>query len=489
MYEKALKELGGNPTLLNAKTKPNLNYARPITDRASSSRANESDRSDNTPDWQVPKNPIKHPNRQGAPSPVTNSNTFDPLASTQADDNSMETETDDNGNTNRQSDKTRQQAHPKGKPPPIHIQGQKITTTIAALTTAKIGKTAFKIKQNDDEFSTITTESYQAFNNISEILKSHNTHFFTYTPKHQKQKTLVLKGIKGDFKEEDVAIEIADLEIPNCTVIKVTKFIYNSEYPDRYHYLVQFTNNTILAEVFKINTLLYQTARWEHLKKKKIFQCRRCQRVGHASINCFLPFRCVRCALSHEPGQCAIPADAGKDKLKCANCKQSGHPASYGGCPFLKFVANANKQQQTTDNPPKQNQPGPRTFNSQPVNDNISFAQALHTPRPSPQNIPTSSDRTNDEHPNAHAPFHQPPQQSTSWTNDFKSEISSLISSQIALQISLQFSKITELISENAKRIDILFSTYTRTKYIKTQWTQHRPHQQNSKSRLSTSIH
>lgn len=85
--------------------------------------------------------------------------------------------------------------------------------------------------------------------------------------------------------------------------------------------------------------LAYQTVRWEQLKKKKIFQCKNCQRIGHASSNCNMNFRCVKCAQSHGPKSCPLEKTSSREKLLCANCGNAGHPASYHGCPYIKKIS------------------------------------------------------------------------------------------------------------------------------------------------------
>ena len=76
---------------------------------------------------------------------------------------------------------------------------------------------------------------------------------------------------------------------------------------------------------------------WEPLRKKNVFQCTNCQRIGHSSANCHLQYRCVKCSKSHNPGECEIPKEnTNKDILYCVNCKSNGLPASYKGCPFYK---------------------------------------------------------------------------------------------------------------------------------------------------------
>lgn len=121
-------------------------------------------------------------------------------------------------------------------------------------------------------------------------------------------------------------------------------------------YIIQIDAKSTLKNLVEIKIIAHQNARWEHLKKHKLFQCMRCQKLGHASINCKLPPRCVKCSLNHIAGNCSITTTDEKSKLKFANCNAFGHPASYRGCPFYKqavdiyAVKNMNKKKHEHNN-------------------------------------------------------------------------------------------------------------------------------------------
>lgn len=48
-----------------------------------------------------------------------------------------------------------------------------------------------------------------------------------------------------------------------------------------------------------------------------------------------MPFMCVKCTDSHEPGQCQLLSEINNDNVKCVNCN-GNHLANYRGCPKLK---------------------------------------------------------------------------------------------------------------------------------------------------------
>lgn len=89
--------------------------------------------------------------------------------------------------------------------------------------------------------------------------------------------------------------------------------------------------------------MLQQDVRWEQFRKREVFQCRNCQRLGHASSECGLGYRCVKCVEKHEPGQCPRNgADKNTTKAACINCHEAGiesdHAANYRRCPYLRFA-------------------------------------------------------------------------------------------------------------------------------------------------------
>lgn len=140
----------------------------------------------------------------------------------------------------------------------------------------------------------------------------------------------------------DHLIELNNTNTENLEFTKVTRFhtkksiATNTTLP---MFVVHLSPSSNANNLNRINKILYQTIRWEKLKTNKTVQCWNCQSLGHSSNNCNLPYRCVKCTEKHEPGQCLIDSSntehliENKNKLHCILCGNSGHPASYRGCP------------------------------------------------------------------------------------------------------------------------------------------------------------
>ena len=101
------------------------------------------------------------------------------------------------------------------------------------------------------------------------------------------------------------------------------------------NFIIQLSCDGKPQELTNIKYLLQQVIRWEPLRKRRFFQCYRCQRIGHVSKNCSLPARCVKCG--HDVGNCTLIEKINQN-VKCVNCGGIGHPASYKGCPYIKHA-------------------------------------------------------------------------------------------------------------------------------------------------------
>lgn len=225
------------------------------------------------------------------------------------------------------------------KPPPIHVSDMSLSNAIALLKTAEGIKKDFILRQHSDSNLTIQTSKLESFYTVKTILSEANAHFFSFTPKNLKHKNVILKGIQGDFSTEDLINEINELNLPNTTIHKLTKITFDKKKPDLFHFLVQLTHDSNPSLLMKVPSLAYQNVKWEPLRKNQMYQCRKCQRLGHTSTNCNLGYRCVKCSDKHGPGECKLQAElSDKNQLYCVNCRENGHPASYRGCPFMKFA-------------------------------------------------------------------------------------------------------------------------------------------------------
>lgn len=160
-------------------------------------------------------------------------------------------------------------------------------------------------------------------------LQSQNIGFHTFTDAVDKPNYFLMKGFY-DASCNDALTALQSSAVP---AVKVTDFIRNHNYV---FFLVHFdksVNVQLLNHSHKYVDGI--VVKWEVLKKanKKPIQCYRCQSWGHASINCGLPERCVKCSGTHEKGSC--PRTSREGDPSCCNCGGS-HSSNHRGCPTYK---------------------------------------------------------------------------------------------------------------------------------------------------------
>lgn len=91
---------------------------------------------------------------------------------------------------------------------------------------------------------------------------------------------------------------------------------------------------------------------------------------------------CVKCAGKHEAKDCTFQTGTDKKFLKCTNCDEIGHPASYKDCPALNLITKIKTQNRQQNEAKKRNlahainnytRPDQSYANSFNVNRNNSF--------------------------------------------------------------------------------------------------------------------
>lgn len=245
------------------------------------------------------------------------------------------------------------------------------------------------------------------------------------------------------------------MNLPGVEILSVTNFNFDKENAEKHHHLVQLSSDSPTSDLLKVKSLAYQWIRWERLRKPLLYQCRRCQRIGHSGKNCHLEFRCVKCAEPHGPGKCPIETTSGKEALKCSNCGQTGHPTSYRGCPYMKLAIGTKRNQQRTSKATVQQ----KIDRIAPIQANRTFAQATRThtaARTTPpwratpttrEQFPALPRQNNDiiNEVNQSAPEQQP-----NWLKDLKNDLASIISEQLQA--------ISTQIAHNSARIDFILN-------------------------------
>lgn len=209
----------------------------------------------------------------------------------------------------------------------------------------QLGQSDFYIKRLSQYKHILYLKKEIDFIAALELFKKTSTNFYSYTLKQNKNLSYILKGLHNSYTEDEIFTELKNIKINDVKFTKVTRLQTKKSKDNNVLlpvFIVQLSPDSNPSMLKNIKTVNYQLVHWERLKKKEALQCKRCQRVGHAAINCGMTYRCVKCQEGHGPGECSISdKETDRSKLYCVNCKGFGHPASYRGCPGL--LANINK--------------------------------------------------------------------------------------------------------------------------------------------------
>ena len=202
------------------------------------------------------------------------------------------------------------------------------------------------------------------------------THGITQSdPKATPLDKIVIKGVDPSIQIEEINKQLTDQHLNNpfrvykngnnqtpTTIIKATI--------DK-----KLTNQLIKTGVY----IGYTRFRVE--LDNKVFQCFKCQKLGHSAAGCSNQLTCVKCGENHTLKDCTAQT------AKCANCG-GGHAACSRACPYIKKASSTiNNKKETqhkklphktpnnninkSQHPQKQNEPSPPKLEIKDIVDEV----------------------------------------------------------------------------------------------------------------------
>lgn len=191
----------------------------------------------------------------------------------------------------------------------------------------------------------ITKEGVKLFLTSSEehkLMRGHldqvKTKYTTFTRDEDRMTRFVMYGlpITDPVEVQAAIIAVSQLKPVAVKHMKITKKLY----PEQCNYLIYFnkTSNVSIEDIWRITGILGYHVFFDYYQKSgEPTQCFNCQGFTHASANCTLDPRCVRCAGPHKSKDCTLVNATTKkipeDQVKCINCGGK-HTASSRECPL-----------------------------------------------------------------------------------------------------------------------------------------------------------
>ncbi|GBP24118.1 Probable RNA-directed DNA polymerase from transposon BS [Eumeta japonica] len=202
----------------------------------------------------------------------------------------------------------------------------------------------------------ITVPDVETFRSLNKYLIENKVQFHTYALEEERKLKVVIRGVPEDICTDDIKSDLVNQGFPVVAVYRITR-------------RDGFSTGLVLAvlpktdEARAISRNLSKVCglsgiRVEAPHKRGVpSQCYHCQRYGHASANCHVQPRCVKCLFPHWTSECSRSKELG-DKPACVNCGQE-HTANYGGCPKAPKVVS--KPTNRTDKKLPNNKKAPPT--------------------------------------------------------------------------------------------------------------------------------
>ncbi|GFY31944.1 nucleic-acid-binding protein from transposon X-element [Trichonephila clavipes] len=253
-----------------------------------------------------------------------------------------------------------------------------------------------------------------------------NYQFYVLPPKEKKPIKIVIKGLPGCTKPEEIIIDLEHQGYSDCSCNQLISKRTKLPLP---FFLITLPRNTENLTIFDIKHVGHMQVKIEGYSVKGTTQCFNCNDFFHTAANCHMSPRCLKCGKEHLTKNCEIKER--QNNPYCINCETYGHTACYTKCP--KFPKP--KKGSPLENRHK------KAFNSNNVVEGISFANMVSGKTKNTESQPTNTKSSNPErqsHPTT------PPTDEIN-SSDFQDLISLF---KIISNIFKQFPKLKQIIPE-----------------------------------------
>ncbi|GFX69785.1 nucleic-acid-binding protein from transposon X-element [Trichonephila clavipes] len=214
------------------------------------------------------------------------------------------------------------------------------------------------VNKNTGNYIKIQPTSAEINENIKKLIVVKKAEH--YVIEHPNIIKVVIKGLPTT----DVADIESELKEKGFAVEKVAQIRDKS--PPLPLFMVELKCSEEAKKIYDIKNLVYLTVSIVPFRKKLgITQCFNCNYFNHASKNCRMAPRCLKCVQNHCTSNCTKT-----DRLQtphCINCNTDGHMATHRQC--SKFP----KQKTKKDENPTNEKGNKIAINHRPVTPNVRF--------------------------------------------------------------------------------------------------------------------
>ncbi|GFW70864.1 uncharacterized protein TNCV_3366141 [Trichonephila clavipes] len=159
----------------------------------------------------------------------------------------------------------------------------------------------------------IEAQTENDHNEIINYLKDKNLEFYVIEPPLSRPLKLVIKGLPVDIDPEDIKNDLISKGIKIVKTIQLKRFITKTPLPI---YMIEIARDENVNDIFQIRSCLYMQIKIDPFKKgNRITQCNNCNFFHHATSNCNMKTRCLKCGENHRTAN--VPSFPSLEKGNC----------------------------------------------------------------------------------------------------------------------------------------------------------------------------
>ncbi|GFT45293.1 probable RNA-directed DNA polymerase from transposon BS [Trichonephila clavipes] len=150
----------------------------------------------------------------------------------------------------------------------------------------------------------IQAESSDHHREITQFLTDKGCQYYVTDPPANRPLKLVIKGLLATTEPEEIKKDLIDQGIKIEKIAQLRQFKTKSPLPI---FMIEITRDENVDDIFKIRSCLYMQVKFDPFRKNsRPTQCYNCNFFHHASQNCSMKTRCLKCGGGHRTGQCEI---------------------------------------------------------------------------------------------------------------------------------------------------------------------------------------
>ncbi|GFU48434.1 nucleic-acid-binding protein from transposon X-element [Trichonephila clavipes] len=175
-----------------------------------------------------------------------------------------------------------------------------------------------------------------------------------YLIDHPKITKAVIKGLPTSTNITDIEADLKEKGFEVEKIAQLRKFSTKSPLP---LFMIQLKKlNKNAQDIYKIKNINYLTVEFVPFRRRPgASQCFNCNYFNHASKDCRMTPRCLKCGKNHTTATCPITERL--KTLHCINCNEDGHMATSRQCSRFPKLKSKKEETRTDKNIVNQSRP------------------------------------------------------------------------------------------------------------------------------------